>query len=450
MTRAINWTQEGREVGVTLDTCHAVVVVGTDPVATSEVALGIARVQAQHRRVAIADMFGDAPPLQALVPTDDPHGLVDSFLYGVSINRIAYQVPDAGELFVMPSGTGPLDYEELFVNPRWRKLAAGFGEMGALLLIAAPAEAPQINALVDVTDGAVLVGDTVPADLPVAVALAWLREKRNAPMAVAIPLPPAQSIPTGVEEPAPPPAWRRYLVPAAAGVVLAAAVAAAGLWYASRPETLPPAVAARPAPAPVAAPPVIAPPVDSAPADSVRRDSVPRAIAADSFAVLAVTNPYDSVTASAYAVFLGETSTKAGAIFSLEKQFKSVPVATYGVKPVSNFLLLYAGAYPTRAGADSLLAGLRARQVLGPTSGSVMAVPYAFLVQSDMPAKEAAARVARFRASGLPVYALRQKNGAAHLYFGAYPTPQQAALAIPALRDARLTPTLVYRIGSVF
>ena len=67
MNRPVNWLQEGREVGVTLDACHAVVVVGSDPVATSEVALGIARVQAQHRRVAVADMFGDAPPLQALV-----------------------------------------------------------------------------------------------------------------------------------------------------------------------------------------------------------------------------------------------------------------------------------------------------------------------------------------------------------------------------------------------
>ena len=40
---------------------------------------------------------------------DDPHGLVDSFLYGVSLSRIAYEVPDAGQLFVMPSGTEPPD-----------------------------------------------------------------------------------------------------------------------------------------------------------------------------------------------------------------------------------------------------------------------------------------------------------------------------------------------------
>ena len=35
-------------------------------------------------------------------------------MYGVSLSKIAQQVPDAGELFVMPTGTGPVDYEELF------------------------------------------------------------------------------------------------------------------------------------------------------------------------------------------------------------------------------------------------------------------------------------------------------------------------------------------------
>ena len=51
---------------------------------------------------------------------------------------------------------------------------------------------------------------------------------------------------------------------------------------------------------------------------------------------------------------------------------------------------------------------------------------------------------------GQPVYALRQTNGTAHLYFGAYESAQQAALAVPTVREAGLTPTLVYRIGRVF
>ena len=157
-----DWTERGRELGANLNALHAIVVLGNDAIATSEVALGIARLQAKHRRVAVGDLFGDAAPLAALVTDENPHGLVDSFVFGVSLNRIAYQVPDAGELFIMPSGTAPLEYDELLVNPRWRRLAAGFREVGALLILVAPVEAAGIADLIDVTDGAVVVGDSDP------------------------------------------------------------------------------------------------------------------------------------------------------------------------------------------------------------------------------------------------------------------------------------------------
>ena len=92
-TRTMDWTEEGRRIGVTLDAFHAVIVVGIDPVATAETALGIARVQAVHRRVAVGDLLGEAPPLQALVSGDDPHGLVDSFLFGVSLSASRSRCP---------------------------------------------------------------------------------------------------------------------------------------------------------------------------------------------------------------------------------------------------------------------------------------------------------------------------------------------------------------------
>src|SRR5688500_16041157 len=176
----MDWSEEGRRIGATLDAFHAIVVVGTDPIATAETALGIARVQAVHRRVALGDLIGEAPPIQALVQSEDPHGVVDSFLYGVSLSKIAQPVPDSGELFVMPTGIGPVDYEELFGNDRWRRLIAGFREVGALLVIAAPATAPMVHALVDVSDGAVIVGDVVPAEVAVAQSLAWVRPRRTA------------------------------------------------------------------------------------------------------------------------------------------------------------------------------------------------------------------------------------------------------------------------------
>src|SRR5258705_7728461 len=140
----------------------------------------MAGVQAVRRRAGGGDVRGKAPPIQALVSGDNPHGLVDSFLFGVSLTRIAQQVPDAGELFVMPTGTSPLDYDELFTNARWRRLIAGFREVGALLIIAAPADAPHVHDLVDVSDGVVIVGDVVPPEVSVAQSLAWVRPRRAA------------------------------------------------------------------------------------------------------------------------------------------------------------------------------------------------------------------------------------------------------------------------------
>src|SRR5689334_19812434 len=160
--RSFDWEVAAREFGEGLDGYNAIAVVGSDPVATGRVAIGLARAQSSKRRVAVGDLFGESPPIQELVTTDDPHGLVDTFLYGVSISRIAYQVPDSGQLFVMPSGTEPPTYDEILPHPRWQRLAAGFREVGALLILAAPASAPHIEDLVGALDGVVLVGDGSP------------------------------------------------------------------------------------------------------------------------------------------------------------------------------------------------------------------------------------------------------------------------------------------------
>ena len=445
-----DWTERGRVLGATLNAHYAIVVAGTDAVATAEVALGIARFQARFRRVAVGDLLGDAPPLQALVEGVDPHGLVDSFLFGVSLNRIAHAVAGAGELFVMPSGTAPLEYEELLPHPRWRKLASGFREVGALLLLVAPVGAERLRDLVDVTDGVVIVGDEAPTDIPVAQALAWLRPKRStvAPLAM---VESARARPRRDQE--------RVVAGAAAGVVLAISLAAAAFWFARRPfaseakarRSMP---VASPEARAVTAGSLASDSAAQALADSIRRDSITKSLGAtpavDSFPLLVPTNARDSAAASAWAVRLEQTNTKSGAILDLRGRFETVPAGTYGFDLRTRFFLLVAGAYPSRAGAESLLVQLRAHKILAPGIGSVTSLPFAFLVQADVPATDVAARLARFAARGQPVYALRQTSGAANLYFGAYETPQQAALAVPTVRESGLTPTLVYRIGRVF
>jgi hypothetical protein len=184
-----------------------------------------------HRRVAVGDLFGEAPPLQALVNEDDAHGIVDSFLFGVSLNRIARQVPDSGELFIMPSGTAPIDPDELFAHPRWKRLAAGFREVGALLVLVAPAEASHLKELVESTDGAIIVGDVVPADIAVAQSLAWLRPKRSGQTAIAGAAPLAVT-----QAPRPmPPKDRSRIAAGIAGLLLTLAMIGAGVWFARRP-----------------------------------------------------------------------------------------------------------------------------------------------------------------------------------------------------------------------
>jgi hypothetical protein len=387
---------------------------------------------------------------------------VDSFMYGVSLNRVAYPVAGERELFIMPSGTGPIDYDELFLNPRWLRLAAGFREVGALLILAAPAHAPHLRHLVDATDGAVLVGDEVPGSLSVAQSLAWLRERRSAPISisdtpsstVAAPAVAAQPV-AELARRTPWPAW-------AAGILLTLVLVGAGAFFWQRPfvghrppNRGVPGIAANAA---AVTGGVLA--TDSAVRAreaqrvAAMRDSAARAanlaVAEDSFPVLAPVNTADSATASAYAVLLENTNGLAGAILQLNDKFATLPATSYGLSLRSRLFELVSGAYPTRGGADSLLMDLRARRVLAPGVGSVIALPYAFLVQANVAAADVPARLKRAAARAQPVYALRQPDGSANLYFGAYESPQQAALAVPAVRKAGLTPSLVYRIGRVF
>jgi hypothetical protein len=326
-----------------------------------------------------------------------------------------------------------------------------------LLVLVAPADASNLKDLVASTDGAIVVGDVVPADIPVAQSLAWLRPKRSGQTAIAgaAPLAVAQA-------PRPmPPRDRSRIAAGIAGLLLTLALVGAGIWFAQRPfaqDHAPQKAAVTPEnTAAATAGTLTADSMAKARDDSIRADSVARAggfgapaPVPDSFPVLAAENPADAARASAWAVRLEQTNTKSGAILDLRGRFETVPAGTYGYDLRTRFYLLVAGAYPTRTGAESLLVQLRDRKVLAPGIGSVASLPFAFMVQPDVPAADVASRLARFAARGQPVYALRQTNGTAHLYFGAYESAQQAALAVPTVREAGLTPTLVYRIGRVF
>ena len=299
-----------------------------------------------------------------------------------------------------------------------------------------------------------IVGDAVPPELSVKQSIAWLRPAKGGRPTRSTPL--ARLV---VGERSPPLRDRRRLLAGVAGVTLTMLIAGAAYWFASAPfaserKARVGVASGSPDAAAVTGGALSPDRAQLALADSLRRDSVARGIGAtplvDSFPLLTPANPADSATASAWAVRLEQTNTKSGAILDLRGRFETVPAGTYGFDLRTRFFLLVAGAYPARAGAESLLVQLRGRRILAPGLGSVTSLPFAFLVLTDVPVADVPSRLARFAARGQPVYALRQPSGAAHLYFGAYESPRQAALAVPSVREVGLTPTLVYRNGRVF
>lgn len=433
-----DWQHEGRLLGETLDGLHTIVVLGEDPTATALVALGIGRAQSLKRRVAIADLLGDAPPIVELVSGDDTHGITDSFSFGVSLNRIAHPVPGSGELFVMPSGTEPLDHASVLPNERWRRLASGFREVGALLVLAAPASAPGVRELAAVSEGAVLVGEVVPADLPVAMVLGAVRAPAPAPWGVPV----ASAIPEAALAPS---RWRsRSTLAAAAGGALAAVLAFMGFWLAQRPLV---DSDRRVAPGDTSGAVAAA---LGAGASSEAAGSIARPDDAASLPVIA--NPADSLRASAWVVELVKENTPAGAVATLARLRERLPAATVGAVMVNDgtWYRVVGGANTTRAGADSLLRSLRDSGTVSGDRGTVARLPLAFLVKQRVGAGASAGEVRALNERGVAAYALQQDDRTVNIYVGAFETPEEALLAMPTLRQAGLAPPLVHRLGRTF
>ena len=428
--RPVAWEDAGRQIAPLLGSYSAVVITSSDPVAAAHVALGIALAEAKHRRVVLGDLVGDLPPLRSLVKEEDPHGISDSFLYGLSLNKIGYEVEGAANVYIMPSGTDPTIGDEILRSARWKKLAVGFAETGALLLLVARSDAPGLAELAEQTDGAVLVRDAQLAAAPSALVLAR------------VPAPtPTLKIPLHRFS-ARAADWRkhRWAYPAlAAGAVLVVAAIGAGLMLAraaARPARTPAPVAAAPVPAPIPPPPLPAP---------------------ETLYIAPPTNVNDSASASAFSVELLVANTAEGANLFVRKNGAALPAAAVSPVPIgqerATWYKVTAGAYTRRDQADSLLFALQKSGVLATESaGRVTRSPLALLVDS-VPSQggivdAVRAAVEKYTVRGLTVYPLIQDDGGARIFAGAFATADQSAALIRTLRGAGLKPVLVYRTGS--
>jgi hypothetical protein len=419
------WEAAGSRVGGSLDDASAVVVVGHDPIATASVALGIAREQSARRRVAVGDLIGDVAPLRELVTDDDPHGLTDAFLYGVSMNKIARQIDTVGNLHVLPSGSETVVQEEILRNDRWRRLASGFHEVGALLLVAAPAAVPGVEDLIGMLDGVVLVGG-VESPAPNAKVFATVASATRRPVQRRI---------AAVEEIVVP-KRRRWAVPVAVAAVAAVVAILLGRNYLT--SATPTTVAA------------------------LRRDSaaasdslISSAAQVDSSPPLVVSNPADSANVSRFAVQIAMIDTEDGAAMRVRAGAGDFPVGTYA--PVTRgtdngtWYKVVTGAYVDRNKADQLLTFLRGRGLVPQGWGSVIRAPLALQLTTAPSTTEAAALIADYQSRKVPVYGLLQRDGSVRIYAGAFENPDEAALLKSALKSTQnIDATLAYRVGRAY
>ena len=462
LTIGLDWEALGAESSAALDAAHAVLVTGTDPVAAARAAIGLGRAQARNRRVAIGDLVGEVEPLQRLVTGDDPHGIVDSFLYGVSLNKIARQVDDSGMLFVMPSGTEPVLTPDILRNERWRRLAAGFREVGALMLLVASSDAEGVHELASMLDGVVVVGDaTSVLSVPRNSVLAHVDAPQPAaPPALEVPAELVERPPVSAQKPSPVmlPAQdvvaKRVLTPPAAPsslsrramIVGGVLVGAAVLWLMlGRPGTSKSTAPSGEKPTTSA----VNVPDSSGPGEAPDTASVTRRV--DSTTSIRVANPADSLKAAAYGVVIIATNDEAQALARWADLGLKLPAGTVTMVRIrgerGRFFQMQAGAFSKARQADSLLAALRSTGKLKADAGRVVATPYALMLESKV-SRRAAQNVADgYGQRQIAAYPLLQGDGSATIFVGAFELPEQAIPLMNELKAKGVSATLYYRTG---
>ena len=464
------WEQEGQRIASALDFRASALVIGSDPVAAAEVALGMARAQARRRRVCVADVVGELKPIEDLVPYDFEYGLMDAFFQGVSLNKVAYPVDPARNLLLLPSGPKPIDHDAILGSARWASLAAGFRDAGALLLVIAPDDTAGTGPAALAMDGVVLVGDAhAPPGAPV---LAHARAETMEPADAAVPvMSDAQfeeqlvaATPDGLPAGRATSAQLATVAPLGArpvpfwiGIAVAAVVAIALATYAAdkfipRPTPNADASIAQP-PAAESAAGQAALPAGGSP-DSGSESPHDDGARADVAAGTLVANPTDSARASAFAVAVAEVASETSANVTIDDESrKGLPALTVSPeegKPPSGPFLVVSGAFNTRFSADSMLRALRRRGALRPAQGHITELPLSILVQTGVAANQAAFFTHGYRLKGLPVYALMQADGSVNLYAGAFNSIDAAQPLLYRFRANGDQPRVAYRIGRVF
>lgn len=425
---ALSWEIAGRNAAEAINGFDAIAVISEDSAAACDVARGIAEVRGVAQPVILADLMGNLPALGSLITDDDPHGIAESFEYGISLGRIAHPTRKS-YLRVIPSGDGDVQRAEILGSARWARLAASCRKSETLLLVLARSTAPGLSELVSSLDGAVIVGPAPVESVPPSLVL----HRVTRPVSKSSP-PPVSAPAAAVEKPAPVHAQtrsshrRRVLITGIAALLLIAALAAGYVAWRSYAS---PVRSDRPSAPAERFAPVLALPAP-----------VPEPQAA---------NAADSANAAAYAVEILSANTRDGANFELGRNRDRLAAATIAPTVVGTeravWYKVIGGAYRTRDQADSLLVAARRRGMISDSAGLLVRVPFAWLVDS-VPSRGAARQTVRkYVTRGLPAYALVQADGRALVYVGAFERGSESSALAEELRAAGLSPVLVYRTG---
>ena len=415
------WDEATRGAAALLEDRACIVIVGERDDDAADAALALAKAHIRSRRVAIVDAVGELAPLQRLLPRNaGPHGVIDHFVHGVSLRKIAHPVNRDGTLFILPSGAGPFEYETLLRRERWRRLTMAFRGEGALLCILLPAYAEGLSGFVEDTDGIVLVGNVqYPEPRHVIATVPRVGRVSADAIVVGRPATPGRRFVERVARQA-----RSKRAAVLAAVVALLAVGAFLSW--DRSPDLPNGggrAEAQTAPSPV----------DAQAAGGI------------------VASENDSAVAASYSVDVVMLNSFADAGRHLTRRLASIPAATFS--PVhlgadsSRWYRLLVGAWTDQRQADSALMALRAAGVLEMGFGSVRRTPFAVRLADAMTPTAAIARATELRAQGLPAYVLERDEDHAGVYAGAFETPSQAMTLLDMFKRAGIDATIAYRIG---
>lgn len=398
----------------------AVIVAGPDPAHAATLAVAVARAAAGERRVALGDLAGDLAAIYALAGGEDAPGLAQCFRDGLTMNDIARPAPDIPGLFILPAGDGVRTEPALASAERWTRLIRGFGEAGGLLILVVPERSPLVGVLGDA--GAVLLYAGPATSAPRAAPL-------TATIGAAIPAPPRRPRPDGVRS------WQ-----AALAIVAAIAIGGWGavtfVTAANTPDGI-----------------VIVAPTLRLGADGTGANSTAET---DTVTIIERVRAEDSISLAPFAieVVASNTASNANSLLRDAEDDGALPAATISVVTVpggstrvARWHKVMFGAWRDLKEADSAIAVLRRRGVVGESGGAVVRAPYAVLLADSTSTERARAVADVWRAKGVTPYAMAQDDGTTRLYAGAFETVAQAVTMAAMVRAAGGPAIVAFRTG---